>query len=550
MQSRIAVLTLTLLIALGLTGCVYYNTFYHARAAAREAELLRETRTPGDPPGSTEMELLDRVAEKCTRVLDLHPDSSWADDALLLLGKTRYYQGRFESAEEHLTLFLSRYPNSELRPEAEFLLASVLIDDGNPESAESILEGLADASSRRDLADDALMLIGQARSMRKKYDEAAEAFTDALARFPKSDRRAEIRFLAAENYEDMGDFDAAARQYQMVTDEHGSRTLAFEARIRLARVDIESGRAEQALEVLGELERRTEETDELDRVLLLRGRALESLGRFDDAVSNYEDISASHQRSEASAESRYRIGLILRDQNELLQEATESFKKAREEAPRSEVAAAATAAARDTEVLMGYLATIRQYESAPPQDSLDVSEQAPVGEGPRNPASPDTAETVETRTSTVRPDTAATDQAWTSTVSQDTAAVVTDTIGLPQGTLPAAEETAAAPADSVAEQEPESKIAVARFRAAELYMFRFNDPERAVQYYQDVAEQHPDSRLAPKATLAVAWIYDRKLANPSQALISYEAILHDYPGTEFAEAARESLAGVESRSQR
>ncbi|MCK5596897.1 MAG: tetratricopeptide repeat protein, partial [Candidatus Eisenbacteria sp.] len=141
-------LTVVLLVtALGfLAGCVYYNTFYHAQAAAREAELLRESSAPGAPAGPAERELLERVVEKCGRVLQLHPDSSWADDALLLLGTTHYYQGRYESAERRLTEFLSLHPDSELLPEAEYMLASVLLESGNPVSAETYLERLAEAS--------------------------------------------------------------------------------------------------------------------------------------------------------------------------------------------------------------------------------------------------------------------------------------------------------------------------------------------------------------------------------------------------------------------
>ncbi|MEA3408895.1 MAG: tetratricopeptide repeat protein, partial [Candidatus Eisenbacteria bacterium] len=188
-----------------LAGCVYYNTFYNAEAAAREAELLRDARTPDVPPGPAERELLERVTEKCGRVLKLHPDSSWADDALLLLGTTHYHQGRYESAEERLTDFLRLYPDSELLPEVEYMLASVLIERGNPVSAETYLEGLAAASPPHPLSADALALIGRARHDRGKYDEATEAYEQALERFPESDRRAEIRFLSAENYEAIGD---------------------------------------------------------------------------------------------------------------------------------------------------------------------------------------------------------------------------------------------------------------------------------------------------------------------------------------------------------
>ncbi len=564
-----------------LVGCVYYNTFYHAQAAAREVELLRESSPPDAPPGPAERELLERVAEKCGRVLRLHPDSSWADDALLLLGKTRYYQGRYESAELRLTEFLSLHPDSELLPEAEYLLASVLLERGNAVSAESYLERLAQASPPHAFSDDALVLIGRARNARKKYAEATEAYEQALERFHVSDRRAEIRFLSAENYEDIGDLDAAAQQYALVPDERGGRHLAFEARMRLAEVDLARGRSEEALEVLADLERRTDDRDELDRVLLLVGSALEATGAVDDAIATYEGVSASHKKSEASAEAHYRIGLLQRDYYEHLEEAIASFRKAKEEAPRSDVAELANDAVRDIDKLEGLLAIIARPEEESEEGRVggederatelgDTLEQvaAPTGaiddttlhvtllpppgqiaEGPDMAATdlaPGSSDTGAIEPAVAAADTGAIEPAVAAadTTGIEPAVAAADTTAIEHG-VAAADTTAIEPgvaaADTTAIEEPEDEVAVARFRAAELYLFRFDDAERARVYYASVIEHHPDSPLAPKAALAIAWILETRWEDVEGARAVYEEILVDYPDSDFSAAAAEGL---------
>ena len=538
-----------------LAGCVYYNTFYHARSAAREAERLRESSAPDAPPGPAERELLERAAEKCGRVLKLHPDSDWADDALLMLGSTRYYQGRYDSAERRLTEFLLLHPDSELLPEAEYMLASVLLERGNPTSAETYLEGLADASPPHPFSDDALVLVGRARNARQSYAEATEAYEQALERFPRSDRRAEVRFLSAENFEDIGDLDAAARQYALVPGERGARALAFEAKIRLADVDLLRGRFDEALEVLADLERRTDSRDELDRVLLLRGSVLEATGAVEDAIATYEGISATNKRSEASAEAHYRIGLLQRDYYELPEEAVASFRKAKDEAPRSDVAGLAKRAVSDIDDLAGFLATIAQTD--------EESEKVRVeGEDKHAPDQADTLEHVAAPTGAIddttlhvtllppfdqsaggsdlpgspsaAPDTTGIELA---TGSSDTtgiasAAVAADTTGI---------ASAAVAADTTAIEEPEDPVAVARFHAAELYLFRFDDAKRARDYYESVIEHHPESSLAPKAALAIAWILETRWDDPEAARVAYESILVDYPDSDFAAAAAEGL---------
>jgi len=552
-----------------LAGCVYYNTFYHAQAAAREAELLRESSPPDAPPGPAERELLERVAEKCGRVLQLHPDSSWADDALLLLGTTRYYQGRYETAELRLTEFLSLYPDSELLPEAEYRLASVLLELGNAVSAESYLEGLAQASPPHALSDDALVLIGRARNARKKYAEATEAYEEALERFLGSDSRAEIRFLSAENYEDIGDLDAAAEQYSLVPGERGGRHLAFEARIRLAEVDLMRGRSEEALEVLAELERRTDDRDELDRVLLLVGSALEATGAVDDAIATYEGISVSHKRSEASAEAHYRVGLLQRDYYELPEEAIASFRKAKDEAPRSDVAGLASDAVRDVDKLQGFLAIVArtddgseegrvEEEDARAPEPVDTLGQVPTPAGAIDdttlhvtllPPPGQTADVADTTAADLVPGSADTTSIEPAVVAADTtsiepAVVAADTTGIEPAVV-AADTTGIEPAvvaaDTTGIEEPEDEVAIARFRAAELYLFRFDDAERAEVYYASVIEHHPDSSLAPKAALAIAWILETRWEDLDGARAAYESILIDYPDSDFSAAATEGL---------
>ena len=560
-------------------GCVYYNTFYHAQAAAREAELLRESSAPGAPPGPVERELLERVIEKCGRVLQLYPESNWSDDALLLLGTTHYHQERYESAEQRLTEFLSLHPDSELLPEAEYMLASVLLERGNAVSAETYVLGLAGASPPHQLSDDALALIGRARHARKKYAEAAEAYEEALERFPRSDRRAEIRFLSAENYEEAGDLDAASRQYALVPSERGARKLAFEARIRLAEVDLMRGRFEDALEVLDDLEGRTDDSDELDRVLLLTGSALEATGAVDDAIATYEGISASHKKSEASAEAHYRIGLLLRDHYELLDEAIASFRTAKDEAPRSDVAKLATEAVNDIDRLVGFLATIAGPEDEGEEGRVEEGDEHTAGQGdtvgqvaapagavddttqhvtllpPLNrsadeagaPGSqssamdtsgielaPDGVDTTGIELAPVAADTTGIELAPGSadTIAVEPVAVGADTIGI---------EPVAAAADTTGVEEPEDEVAVARFRAAEVYLFRFDDAERAQVYYASVIEHHPESSLAPKAALAIAWILETRWDDLSAARAAYESILADYPDSDFAAAAAEGI---------
>jgi len=566
---RITVIAVAVALVGLASGCVYYNTFYHAREASRDAAVLREDRPPDTDPTARERELYDRVIEKSGRVLALHPDSSWADDALLLLGQALAYQGRYESASVRLNDFLTLYPDSELRPEAEYSLASVLIEQGNPVTAEELLVGVAYADPPTELSDDALLLIGDARAARRRYEDASEAYMAALERFPGSDQRARIRFRAAENFVAVGRYEDAAEHFARVPDETSSRTLAFEARLRLSEVLLEMGRAEAALDVAIDLAGRTTDRDELDRAELQRGLALEGLDRHADAIEMYEEIAASHARSEGASKAYYRIGVIKRDDLDDLDGAVDAFRSAREAFGRGETAELAERAAEDIVRLKEYVRTIQDYErfleksaaEGEPQSQAEVGtrEAAPdslpgVDVAPDDAADPDVTDTAARLPGAASPgDTASGSEpddvpgapgdttrgslfsgALPGMTGGDnaTATTVVDTTSL--------NGLATARADSAA-PSPGEEAARARFLLAELHLFRFEDSARALELYREVLDIHPDTEYAPRAALAVAWILETEMGDPDAARSAYQNVLDTYPGTDRAEAAAEGL---------
>jgi len=569
-HKRLVVLAVAIGALAVLSGCVYYNTFYHAKVAAREAETMRENRAPDSEPTVHELELLERAIEKSGRVLRLHPDSEWADDALLLMAESLHHKGQNEVAEDRLTEFLALYPESELRTRAEYTLAGVMLAEGNAVSAEDLLRAIAYAEPPHELSDDALVIIGEARRQRGRHVEAAEAYEELLQRFPESDRRAEARFLAAENYSEMKLAEEAARQYAAVAEESGGRELIFEARLRLAETYLDLESIDDALSVLRDLEGRTVNDEDLDKVLLLIGRAQTDAGELESAVLTYEGIAASRERTAAAAEAHYRIGLIRRDELRSLDAALESFETARAQAPRSDAAKLAEGAKRDLESLKRYLDTIEEHESAPP-----ATEEAPAET--LTTSAPDTAATRGTTVS----DTLSGGRAETTTAavtapptdsaqgSGDDAPADGDTTGYAPadgdttgyaaadgdttGYAPADGDTtgyatadgdttgyATADGDSTG-YAPASEVAEARFRAAELYLFKLDDPESALGYYEDVIALHARSALAPKAALARAWLFTMSLGDSGRGASAYRYVIANFPGTVYSEAAEEAL---------
>ena len=390
----------------------------------------------------------------------------------------------------------------------------------------------------------------------------------ALERFPGGDRRTEIRYGPTENYSTMGRYEDAAAHLARVPEETASRTLAFEARLRLSEVLLTMGRAESALEVAVDLEGRTIDRGELDRVELQKGLALEALGEHERAINTYEEIAASHERSEGASKAYYRIGVVRRDALGDLDGAVEAFRASRDAFARGETAELATQAADDIVRLREYRRIIDDYEQmveeraaadeAPGDGDASAAEGAVSGERDTIGAVADTGAAIPDTTAAVA-DTGAAAPDTTGAVADTGAAAPDTTIAVPDTTAAVADTARTAPAappeterrrasaagDTTA-LTPEEEAARARFLLAELQLFRFDDAARALEVYREVLELHPETEYAPRAALAVGWVLERELQDLEAARAAYRRVIDSYPGTERAEAAALALERLES----
>jgi TolA-binding protein len=85
--------------------------------------------------------------------------------------------------------------------------------------------------------------------------------------------------------------------------------------------------------------------------------------------------------------------------------------------------------------------------------------------------------------------------------------------------------------------------AVVKFELAETELLQFNNHEKALEGYQAVLKDFPQSPVAPKAAYAIAYIYEKVLRDKSKAEEAYQLLLRDYPDSQQAEYARKYLEG-------
>jgi TolA-binding protein len=306
--------TIAVLLTLLLSGCgsgsfvgkrfenftAYYNKFYNARKAFEKGyKSIQKTDDPIDrdrylplfvrPSGNSTIRDFDSAIKKSADVLRQHPDSKWVDDALLLIGKSYFYQEAFVGALQKFREVVDL--NTDLVNEGRFWLARTLITSGALDDAFAELQ---QSLAREDVPDKWMAMfqlaLGELHVVRSEWLLASEALSAGVDRAEDKDIASRGRFLLGQVYETMGRYNDSAQAFREVLKNNPLYELSYAAQISAIRVEGMHSSSEQALKALRKMERDDKNYDNLAELTFLRARILQASGRADEAYNLYHDL--------------------------------------------------------------------------------------------------------------------------------------------------------------------------------------------------------------------------------------------------------------------
>ena len=275
----------------------YYNTFYNAERAyengleqiTREDEPVDRNQylaifaAPERGRGSN-VEAFDDAVEKAAAVLRDRPDTRFADDALLLIGKSYFYQENVVGAErkfnEAMEVALER-EDEDRADEARFWLGRTL---AAAEQYDAAADGLRLAVQREGVAREwraqMELALGDLLVRAGRFEEAVEALETGLEQVRKDDTSARAQFLLGQVYETLERYDEAAEAYGAVGDYKPLYELDYAAQLSRALVlGLGAGRADESLGLLQRMRRDDKNFDKLAEVEVARARVLLASGQ-------------------------------------------------------------------------------------------------------------------------------------------------------------------------------------------------------------------------------------------------------------------------------
>lgn len=543
----------------------------------------------------TERNLYKAAIDKANRVVIFHPESKYVDDALWIMGKSRYNMTEYITADKRLRELVIKYPDSKYLDDAyyhmgmsQFWLRSYGLA---LEAFDKVME-----MKKSPYKDDATYVISLMDFLQESYNSAITSFTDFLKDYPKSDSAALAQYCIGASYDSLGEYNMALKAYNNVAKYKPSHELYFIAHYAAGSAAFEADSVEMGMVIFKDLAKQERYFQQSSMIRLKIAEGLNLSDKNEEAVGEYLKVIEQFPKTMESAEAYYRLGLIYRDDLYDLEKAKEYFNNVAQEKRDSPFRNLAIAHSAQISKLEMYKIKLGQIPGTKPEtadsaiadspgetDSLtvpDTSAQQPLDSIP----SPDTLliegvpvesifsnlpESLVAGGLTLPPDSLAgiieSTPDSSSQASIDTAAIsdsllsVTDSL-FEGDTVSAEELIGDTSAQNVtADTSSLDEDIEIMFLLAELYYQDLNRPDSALNEYLLLAETYPESPYAPKALLASAHICEQR-KDTLKARKLYKRIVNLYPSTPEAKyvadkyddleiPAREDIAGLYAQAE-
>ncbi|MBI5472183.1 MAG: tetratricopeptide repeat protein [Ignavibacteriae bacterium] len=571
----LSVVILTIII---LSGCsvgdflgAYFNTYYNAQRQYNEAEA-EVLNAPAQPGARTEKEFLapfdassqsktkfTAVIEKCSKLLQYHPESKLVDDALFMIGKSYYYQNEHQSAERKFNELISTHPESDLLFEARLLLAETQYRSNNKDLSARSAQALIDdarAADEEGIVARAANLLAHIEVERKDMTDAIEHYKITAELAETSVERATAYRSLAALYDQQKEYAKAVDAFAQAEDVSTDYVAIYKAELGEAKSLSKLGKHEKSLSLLESLISNENYREFYGEVDLEIGNVYRDMGDFASAEVQYRYVDTAYARTEAAANSYFQLGLLYENELYMYDSAKVAYDKGKSEFTQATITPTLVKKSDNMTKYFGFKSDLAKYDSIRlfilyPPDTLAASKA-------------DSSE-VDSTISLVQTDSLQRDSTTllvqTDSLKHDSTELLVQTDSLKHDStkllvqtdsLKHDSTTAHGKTDSALVRTPvippppidtvRARLAFNKSELASLFYSGFDLVDSAKYWYERLLNDHPSSMYAPRALYTLAEILGQdSTLNRGRVDSLRREIVDKFPESEFANEARRLL---------
>lgn len=315
MKHRLPLILILLMVMLGASGCksifktrwsnfnAYYNTFYNAERYYKLGyDKVQKRVDPINPerpirihkrPNSTLDADFENAILKGADVLRDFSDSKWVDDALLLIGKSYFFQGQYFSADMKFQELLAATNSVSMLQQGVIWRGRFFLESEQYETGIDYLNNaLFDEELRWRGAEEAdvRLLLAQLHAELEQWEQAEEQLVAGLENARGREILANGWFLLGQIRERTDDEIGALAAYSRVSRFNPEYSMVYNAKRKQAEISRETGRLDEALKLFIDMSRDDKNFDELAELNYEIGRTYQLLEDYARAERYYYDV--------------------------------------------------------------------------------------------------------------------------------------------------------------------------------------------------------------------------------------------------------------------
>ncbi len=297
----------------------YFNLYYNAKDIFSQAE--DEIKQQKEDLFSTEVKIipgsvttnLNKVIDKCSQILQFHSESAYVDDALLMLGKSFYYQRNFLKALRKFQELIATQPNSDLTLETQLWIGKTQMQLRYYDDALQTLKLVEDkaiAEGDDEFAQDAYVEEIKYRISQNDNQGAISLLNDFLKVSSDDEVNAEVVHELGLLYLKEQDLDNAINAFQKVDDYSPAYEISFDSKLELGKALREKGDYQKALEVFDDMRSESKNKENYAVIDVQRGITLAKLNDYDQAVEVLVKVDTAYSNSESAGLANFNLADI------------------------------------------------------------------------------------------------------------------------------------------------------------------------------------------------------------------------------------------------
>ena len=315
-----------IVISLFLSGCgiwdnftTYFNVYYNASELfdkaekeinAQEKDLF--STEPPKVPSSANANLV-KVIEKCSDLLQFNSESAYVPDALLMLGKSFYYQKNYQKSLRKFKELEANYSNSNLLLEAGLWIGKcqMRLKDYNEALTQlaTIRKEALDAGEDEIIQDCYIEEIVY-RITLEDYKTAIALANEFMDVSNDDGIKAQVWFEIGKLNMKINDIDNAIIAFENVFQFSPDFDLQFSASLNYGIALREGKRIEDALAVFEDMRREAKYSDNYAEIDFEIAKTNRALGNLPAAVSLFTLVDTTYKNTPTSGASKYELGQI------------------------------------------------------------------------------------------------------------------------------------------------------------------------------------------------------------------------------------------------